>query len=255
MKHSFTNKIEDILKKYYPKNSEHIFKNSELIQYLNQKTRSANKGSKSRGSFASIYAVYVLVEDYIKNGFIKSGKYSDYDGAKYTNIHNRQCELPFGAKLQNHALNHRMNKEFEKFFPTCDYIPIMRDAETNRYWINENLLKFKINRKKINIAKIIIEIIDDYVDIKKNAFDNFIETCNQLKTISNKNPEKIIEFVSGLLAPNVDARIFEIVSFAILKYFYYDQTVYFGFDLGFCNETSWPFFSSNRNNRRKKIFS
>ncbi len=248
MKHSFTNKIEDILKKYYPKNSEHIFKNSELIQYLNQKTRSANKGSKSRGSFASIYAVYVLVEDYIKNGFIKSGKYSDYDGAKYTNIHNRQCELPFGAKLQNHALNHRMNKEFEKFFPTCDYIPIMRDAETNRYWINENLLKFKINRKKINIAKIIIEIIDDYVDIKKNAFDNFIETCNQLKTISNKNPEKIIEFVSGLLAPNVDARIFEIVSFAILKYFYYDQTVYFGFDLDSIDEENLKLYKTGRTN-------
>ena len=33
-----------------------------------------------------------------------------------------------------------------------------------------------------------------------------------------------------LLSPNRDARLFEIVSFAILKFFYHDQTVYFGFD-------------------------
>jgi hypothetical protein len=248
MKHSFTTEIERILKNNYPKNSTYIFNNSELLQYLNQKTKSANKGAKARGSFANIYAVYVLIEDYIKKGFVKSGKYSDYEGAKFSDIFKRQRELPFGAKLQNHALNHRLNQEFKKYFPTCNYIPIIRIAETNKYWINENLLKIKAGRKKINIAETIIEVINAYIQVKKNAFDKFIKTCNQLKSISNKNKNIIIEFIEGLLAPNVDARIFEIVSFAILKYFYYNQTVYFGFDLDSIDEENLKLYKTGRTN-------
>jgi len=158
MKHNFTKTIKEVLEKYFGKNSEQIFKNSELIQYLNIKTVSADRGSKSRGSFANIYALYVLIEDYIKNGFHKKGKYSKYEGAVFSDLFKRQRELPFGAKLQNHALNHRMNQEFKKHFSTCDYIPIIRVVETKRYWINENLLIVKANRKKFNIAEATIEI-------------------------------------------------------------------------------------------------
>jgi len=116
MKHSFTKIMKEVLEKYFGENSEQIFKNSELIQYLNIKTVSADRGSKSRGSFANIYAIYVLIEDYIKNDFHKKGKYSKYDGAIFSDLSKRQRELPFGAKLQNHALNHRMNQEFKNIF-------------------------------------------------------------------------------------------------------------------------------------------
>ena len=74
MKHNFTKTIEEILEKYFGDNSEQIFENSELIHYLNIKTVSADRGSKSRGSFANIYAIYVLIEDYIKNEFHKERK-------------------------------------------------------------------------------------------------------------------------------------------------------------------------------------
>ena len=53
---------------------------------MNFKTRSANKGSKSRGSFANIYAIYVLVEDYLIHGFHEKGDYSSYEGAVYKNL-------------------------------------------------------------------------------------------------------------------------------------------------------------------------
>ena len=137
-----------------------IFSESQIIQYLNIKTKSASKGSKSRGSFANLYAVYVLVEDYISKDFHKNNKYTDYEGAVFTDLFRRQRELPFGQKLQNHALNHRMNEEFKKYFPTCDYIPILRDLKTNRYWFNENLLKIKIDGKEYNLSETIIQIID-----------------------------------------------------------------------------------------------
>ena len=117
MKHNFTNTIKEVLENYFEGNSEQIFKNSELIQYLNIKTVSANRGSKSRGSFANIYAIYVLIEDYINNNYHKKGDYSKYEGAIFSDLFKRQRELPFGAKLQNHALNHRMTKSSKNIFP------------------------------------------------------------------------------------------------------------------------------------------
>jgi len=141
MEHEFTKKIKEILRDNFGDLSDKVFLESPIMQYLNIKTKSASKGSKSRGSFANLYAIYVLVEDYITKGFHKIGKYTEYEGAIFTTLFKRQRELPFGQKLQNHALNHRMNQEFKKYFPTCDYIPILRDLKTNRYWFNENLLK------------------------------------------------------------------------------------------------------------------
>lgn len=109
MVHTFTQIIKEILKNHFKENSEDIYEKSELLQYINFKTKSAERGSKARSSFANLYAIYVLVEDYIKNDFHKSGKYKDYKGAEFSKLFTRQRELPFGSKLQNHALNNRMN--------------------------------------------------------------------------------------------------------------------------------------------------
>jgi len=248
MKHNFTNIIKDILKNYFGENYEQIFKNSELIQYLNIKTVSADRGSKSRGSFANIYAIYVLIEDYIKKNYHREGTYSKYEGAIFSDLFKRQRELPFGAKLQNHALNHRMNQEFKKHFPTCNYIPIIRVVETKRYWINENLLIVKANKKNFNIAEAVIEIINKYIETKKSAFDNFIKTSEQLKTIEKEEPEKVKEFILSLIEPNIDARIFEIVSYAILKYDYKEQSVFFGFSIDSIEEESLKLYKTGRTN-------
>jgi hypothetical protein len=150
MEHTFTNNIKVILSKNYEDNAGLIFEKSLLIQYLNEKTRSANRGSKARGSFANLYAIYVIIEDYLANGYDRKESYSTYEGALFSNLFARQRELPFGNKLQNHALNNRMNSEFQKYFPKSEYIPILRNLETNRYWINENLLKITIDEKTFN---------------------------------------------------------------------------------------------------------
>lgn len=229
MEHTFTNKIYEILEKYFGQKFKDVFERSQLLQYLNHKTKSANRGSKSRGSFANLYAVYVLVEDYLNNKFDKTGEYSKYEGAEYSRLFTRQRELPFGGKLQNHALNNRMKEEFKKFFPSSEFEPILRNLKTNRYWINENLLKVSSGEGNYNIARTIIEIIDAYIETKKDAFQNFIKVCEELQSIENQQPEKVEEFVLGLLAPNVDARLFEIVSFAILKNYYRDKIIFWGF--------------------------
>lgn len=219
-----------------------------MLQYLNIKTRSAAQGSKSRGSFANLYAVYVLVEDYLKNSFDTTNNYDDYEGARFTDLLTRQRQLPFGSKLQNHALNSRMNEEFKRYFPQVDMIPILRDAQTNRYWINENLLKITNKRKAVNIARAVLVVIDQYVAAKQSAFKTFIETCERLQAIAGENDATVSIFIKELLSPQSDARVFEIVSYAILRYFYYNQTVYFGFDLDNLQEENLLLFKTGRTN-------
>ena len=248
MEHEFTGQIKEILAEGFGQDAETVYDVSPLIQYLNIKTRSAMRGSKARGSFANLYAVYVLIEDYLNNGFGGRKDYSTYEGAKFTDLFRRQRELPFGTKLQNHALNSRMNEEFKGYFPQVEYVPVLRNLRTNRYWINENLLKVSVGRRKHNIAKVVISIIDEYIETKRNAFKRFIETSERLKDIEVEGDVQAEDFIIGLLAPNVDARIFEIVSYAILKYFYHDQVVYFGFDLENIQEENLKLYKTGRTN-------
>jgi len=250
LEHEFTPVIKQILSNLFGNYAEEIFEKSYLIQYLNKKTKAASRGSKARASFANHYAIYVLVEDYIKKGFLQDDHdYSEYEGAKYTELFTRMRKLPFGSKLQNHALNNRMNDEFKKFFPDVQYQPIIRDLKTKRYWINENLLNIKLhNGSTINIAKAIIKIIDAYVKARKSAFDKFITYCSELATVSIDKPEKVVNFITSQIQPNVDARIFEIVSYAILKAYYNEQIIYWGWSLDDLNEENLKLYRTGRTN-------
>ena len=248
MEHSFTPIIKDILFRIYGKNGTEIYTKNLLIQYINEKTKSASKGSKSRSSFANLYAIYVIIEDYIAHGFDTNSMYRNYEGVQFSHLFQRQRELPFGSKLQNHALNNRMNAEFQKFFPTSDITPILRNLETNRYWINENLLIVDINGVQYNIAKAIIAIIDEYIRIKQDSFQRFIKQCEDLQAIENNDSVNIHEFIVGLLAPNVDARLFEIVSSAILKYYYKGQTIIWGYSWENLNEEALKLYKTGRTN-------
>lgn len=248
--HSFTGIIRNVLTTLFGKNAETILESSLLIQYLNEKTKSANKGSKARGSFANLYSIYVVVEDYINHGYhkAKKGKYADYEGAIFSDLFKRQRELPFGAKLQNHSLNNRTNSEFQKFFPTANLIPIIRNQETNRYWINDSLLWININKKRYNIAKAVIAIVDEYVKTKQDSFVRFINQCQQMQTVGSKDKQGIKNFILSLLAPNVDARLFEIVSYSILKFYYIEQKIYWGYELEKVEPENLKLYKTGRTN-------
>lgn len=248
MEHAFTTIIKAVLQKNFGAKADELFERSLLLQYINIKTRSVNRGSKSRSSFANLYALYVLAEDYLKGGFDKAGDYSQYEGAVFSRLFQRQRELPFGSKLQNHALNHRLNEEFKKFFPTSELTPIVRDVQMNRYWLNRNLLRVKAGRKDYDLAASVVEIVNEYIKAKSAAFAAFIETCVKLKELTATKPKEAEAFILDLLAPDRDARLFEIVSFAILKFFYHDQSVYFGFDLKKLAKEQLKLFKTGRTN-------
>ncbi len=256
-RHAFTEKIEEILQGHFGASAQEILEASPLLGYLNTKTRSANRGSKARGAFANHYALYVLVEDYIKRGYAPGGpnhgKYSEYAGARFSELLKRQRELPFGQKLQNHALNTRLNDEFKRYYPTVDQEPIVRDVASQRYWIQEDLLTVKVRGTtgKIlhyNLAQAIIDIIDAYVATKKEAFQGFIDTCGQLAELSESDTDSIIKFVETQLQPHVDARIFEIVSFAIMKAHYGEQVIFWGWSQEELNAEALTLYKTGRTN-------
>lgn len=158
-------------------------------------------------------------------------------------------ELPFGQKLQNHALNSRMNEEFQKFFPDVQLQPIIRNLKTKRYWINNNLLKVTVGGTQHNIAHAVIEIVDAYVEAKRSAFDRFIGYTSTLAKISSENDvEKAIAFIKQKIQPNIDARVFEIVSYAILKAHYADTVLYWGWEPEKLNEECLRLYKTGRTN-------
>lgn len=234
--HAFTPTILSVLEKHFGDYALDVLTSSSILGYLNYKTKAANRGSKARGAFANHYALFVIVEDYIQKGFADGSAglpYSKYEGARFSDLFKRQRELPFGSKLQNHALNSRLNDEFKKYYPSVGKPPIVRDVATQRYWIQEDLLQVTVRQKDgkdytYNIAHAIIDIINAYVEAKRAAFEGFLDTCRQIAELGQKNPEKAIEFVVQQLAPNVDARVFEIVSYAVLKAKYGQETVWIG---------------------------
>lgn len=244
LKHGFTSQIVAILDQNTNGHGEKLLNSSEIIQYLNIKTKAANRGSKSRAGFANQYAIYVLVEDYINKGFVQSGNYSEYEGAKFSELFRRQRELPFGNKLQNHALNHRLNEEFKKYFPVCEHVPIIRDMENNRYWINEQLIVIG----DFNLAHSIIKIIDTYIKARQSAFSEFMSYCQEILDIREESSERAIKFIKELFRPNVDARIFEIASFAVLKQYYADQRIYWGWSPEELIEESLILYKTGRTN-------
>lgn len=72
--------------------------------------------------------------------------------------------------------------------------------------------------------------------------------CAHLKSINEESTESVETFIVSLLGPNADARIFEIVSYAILKYYYRNQTVYFGFDIESVEEENLKLYKTGRTN-------
>jgi hypothetical protein len=254
--HPFTEKILEILENYFAEYAMDIFQASPLLGYLNVKTKSANSGSKARGAFANHYALYVLVEDYIKKGFSDgraSCSYADYTGAVFNDLLRRQRELPFGSKLQNHALNARLNDEFEKYYPTLGKQPIIRDLEKQRYWIQTDLLLVTIRKKDgsdvtYDIAPVIIDIIEAYISTKKVAFESFLDSCQKISGLVECNQEQAIDFIIQQLKPTVDARIFEIVSYAVLKAKYGQQTIWLGESRETVTEESLMLYKTGRTN-------
>ena len=234
--------------------ANYLINNSFLLKYLVNKTKALNSHngdvSKSRLSLGNLYAIYVVVEDYIK--VLKQGiSYDKYEGMSFSPALARMRSLLGGSKLQNHPLNSRCNDEFKKFFSSnTDLIPIVRNVQSQKYWVEPKLLLINVNNQIIDISSLVINIIDKYSYL---IFKRLIDLITSIETVSNEfnqtgNSKDVINFIHSLLKPNVDARTFELVSFVILKYYYRTTHVYFGYNPNTVQAYSPELYKTGRTN-------
>ncbi|MBF0526044.1 MAG: hypothetical protein HQK56_13215 [Deltaproteobacteria bacterium] len=69
-----------------------------------------------------------------------------------------------------------------------------------------------------------------------------------MRNIDKESANAIEEFILSLLATNVDARVFEIVTYAILKYYYDEQMVYLGFEIDHITKENLKLYKTGRTN-------
>lgn len=235
--------IKDILNQSFPDNYQELYDNSPLLQYLDAKMGAIYGNSKSRRNLANIYAIYSILYFYRQNNYMdRIEDYKNFEGFEYMSLFSFYRKLYGGQKLQNHALNSRVNGEFKNKYQD-DLIVI----SNGKYAIHINYLFVKISDiLVVDISLVCVEIIEKYIEIlksKDNQLINDIESLIQATSLEIKK-----EKVSVLLDEQSEARIFEIISYAILKNYYKNIAIYIGFSLDDMQQQYLTLYKTGRTN-------
>ncbi|MCI8623597.1 MAG: restriction endonuclease [Provencibacterium sp.] len=230
----------EILKQDYPLDFQNIYVNSLLLQYLDKKMKAVHGNSKTRRSLANIYAIYSILYYYQNDYYNKPDEYRQFEGYDYMKLFAFYRGLYGGSKLQNHALNSRVNGEFKNRFPlvTNDLIII----NSGRYMIHIDYLY--VNGQ--DISRTCCRLIEKYVELlieKDHALIRLLQEMQSLTDYSEKRKR-----IRKLLSEDAEARIFEIISYAILKNHYKNVKVYFGYSLDNIHEERLQLYKTGRTN-------
>lgn len=202
---------------------EYIYSNSEILQYFNLKSNAIHGSVKTRRSLANWYSLYGILYFYKKYNFTNNKeKYLEFEGFPYTQIFNFMRSLYGGEKLQNHALNSRVNGEFAN--------KIASSPEKNIILINEG--KYMIHPdyiyvEGIDLSDIYIKVVEKYIDLLKEKDQGLLSIIQQLK--QEEDLYKKREIICNLLKEDSEARVFEIVAYAILANYYSKTKVFIGY--------------------------
>ena len=232
--------IKEIIETQYGTDYQSVYNNSPLIQYLDMKMGAVHGDSKKRRSLANIYAIYSILSFYKDDFYNNPEEYRQFDGYDYMRLFNYYRKLYGGSKLQNHALNSRVNGEFHNKFPelTNDLIII----DNGKYLLHIDYLY--VNKK--DISRTCCDIIAKYVELlqeKDHALLRVLENMKQLKDYNEKKKQ-----LNQLLKEDAEARIFEIISYAILKNHYTNTRVFFGYTRESIKENRLELYKTGRTN-------
>ena len=203
----FVKKIDELASKY------NVSQRSVVYKYIEKKTRASGRDSKARRSLGNLYALYVLCEAY--NNVAKGG-------TSFSVLMQRMRALPFGSKLQNHPLDNRLNDEVRRSFLVQDnMLPVQGATEgtvKKRIISIDFLSEFGMDpgSSSLFITKAIDLYIDEITE-KQNEFLFNIENSN--------GKEGILKFIENSFSPNADARLFEVVSFSVLKLYFAKKNI------------------------------
>lgn len=232
--------IEEILKKEYPNKYQKIYDDSPMLQYLDKKMKAVHGNSKTRRSLANIYAVYSILNFYKDDFYEKKEQYCKFEGYDYMKLFNYYRGLYGGNKLQNHALNSRVNGEFHnKIKSAVNDLIIINDG---KYLIHIDYIYVDGN----DISKVACKIIQKYINLLMQKDNELISILEKLRNMTDYNEKK--ENINMLLAEDAEARIFEIISYAILKNHYKNITVFFGYTKDTVSEVALELFKTGRTN-------
>lgn len=232
--------VRDILKEDYQKNYQKIYDNSFLLQYLDKKMKAVHGNSKTRRSLANIYAIYSILYYYQNDFFNKPDEYRKFDGYDYMRLFNYYRSLYGGSKLQNHALNSRVNGEFRNKFPNITNELII--INNGKYLLHIDYLYVG----KSDISKTCCKIIEKYVELLILKDNTLIQILQQMQNLTDYSEKK--KQINALLSEDAEARIFEIISYAILKNHYKNIKVYFGYSRDSIREEELQLFKTGRTN-------
>lgn len=232
--------ISDILHEEFADMAQRIYDDSLLLQYLDRKMKAVHGNSKTRRSLANIYAIYSILYFYTHDYYNTPDKYRKFYGYDYMLLFNFYRGLYGGSKLQNHALNSRVNGEFKNKFPDSrnDLIII----NNGKYLLHIDYLY--VNGKDISIT--CCKIIEKYIALlikKDNALINILQ---EIKASDNYIEKKMR--IRELLSEEAEARIFEIISYAVLKNHYQNIKIYWGYSLDNIKEDYLKLYKTGRTN-------
>ena len=232
--------VKEILQADYPHEYQNVYNNSQLLQYLDKKMKAVHGNSKSRRSLANIYAIYSILYFYQDDFYDRKAEYQQFSGYDYMRLFNFYRGLYGGSKLQNHALNSRVNGEFRNKFPDITNELIIID--NGKYLIHIDYLYVSGH----DISKTCCKVIEKYIDLLITKDHALIQILQGMKSLTNYKDKK--QQIKNLLSEDAEARIFEIISYAILKNHYKNIKVYFGYSLDSIQEEELQLFKTGRTN-------
>ena len=232
--------IKEILAEDYPSEYQSIYDQSLLLQYLDKKMKAVHGNSKTRRSLANIYAIYSILYFYQFDFYNQPDAYRQFGGYDYMRLFNYYRGLYGGSKLQNHALNSRVNGEFKNKFPDIPNDLIIID--NGKYLLHIDYLYVG----KYDISKTCCRVIEKYVELLMAKDHALISVLQQMESLTDYDEKK--KQINALLTEDAEARIFEIISYAILKNHYKNIKVYFGYSLDNIKEEELQLYKTGRTN-------
>jgi len=226
---------------YHSFNTDAFFEKSPLLKYLDLKTGAISGNTKTRRSLANIYAIYSILHFYSNDFFEKPNEYKDFSGYDYTKLFLFYRGLYGGERLQNHALNSRVNGEFKN--------KIVSESGNDLIVVNEGKYALHIDYlyvDGIDISRIAIRIIEEYIQLLVAKDSKLISDIEELIEMESADEKRVK--ISELLNEQSEARIFEIISYSILKSHYKNIKVFFGFSLDKLEEQYLMLYKTGRTN-------
>lgn len=232
--------IREILKEDFPEDFQQIYEESMLLQYLDKKMKAIHGDSKTRRSLANIYAIYSILSLYQNDFFNNPDQYRAFEGYDYTRLFHFYRGLYGGSKLQNHALNSRVNGEFKNKFPEISNELIITD--NGKYLLHIDYLYVR----KHDISKTCCKVIEKYVELLMAKDHELLHILQKMKEMDDYIEKK--EQINDILTENAEARVFEIISYAVLKNHYKNIKVFFGYSPDTIREEELQLFKTGRTN-------